>query len=33
MNQKIIDEQRELKRQREEKRKVRSVAYTSFQYA
>ena len=33
INQKIIDEQRELKRQREEKRKVRSVAYTSFQYA
>lgn len=33
MNQKIIDEQRELKRQREESRKIRSVAYTSFQYA
>ena len=33
MNRKIIEQQRELKRQREERRKVRSVAYTSFQYA
>ena len=33
MNEKIVEEQRELKRQREEKRKIRSVAYTSFQYA
>jgi len=33
MNQKIIEEQRELKRLREERRKTRGVAYTSFQYA
>ena len=32
MNQRIIEEQRELKRQREKSRKIRSVAYTSFQY-
>lgn len=33
MNKKIIEHQMELKKQREEKRRVRSVAYTSFQYS
>jgi hypothetical protein len=33
INQKIIDEQKELKRQREESRKYKSVAYTCFQHA
>ena len=33
MNQKIIEEQRERKKQREESRKYKRIAYTSFQYA
>ena len=33
MNQKIIEQQRELKRQRENARQYKSIAYTSFQYA
>lgn len=33
LNQKIIEEQRERKRQRDESRKYKSIAYTSFQYA
>ena len=33
MNQKIIEQQKELKRQRENARQYKSIAYTSFQYA